>query len=316
MVKINWAEVIHDTLLDTYVNQRGEKPEGSFAPSEELIADLLKHFKDRPSEEIVDFLKNSMYAHMSKTQRTRAPFFVKDLLAPKNLKYLQEKGDALRDHYTMCVEPLQFNRMIYGAVYGTELDYLDVMGGLWMKGRKSFMWDLLSPNPYWLIFSEYWGRFTKDTVDQWDSVTVEYGGKHVNVLQARARERTKLGQDTARWENAKMAAASAIKEAAMDWASRLGFIRVMADSSLKMIALPDSAMPLDLLDVRKPLIDRDKSMFNWARECVEHRALDTGAPGHAVAARVLEPVEAREPHVLHKLTPELAVKAHDDHADA
>ena len=311
---IDWKEVIPETLREIYVNQRGEEPEGNLVPTDEHVHALLGHFKGRPTEDIMDFLRVSMFAHMAKTQKTRTPFFMKNLLAPARLEFIKRCGEALRDHYTQNVEPMHFSNMVYGAVYGSEMDYLDVMGGLWMKGRSTFLWDLLSPNPYWLIFSEYYHRFDKGTVDTWDAVTVEYGGKYVGVLQARARERKKLG-DNSRWVSAHESARKALRDAAVDWASRLGFMRVTTGADNETLILHDSEMPVDLITISDPLLARDKRLFRWARECVERRALDTDAVGHATAVRVLEPVEPHPPNILHKLNPHLAAKHHDAYAD-
>ena len=49
----DWRTAIRDTLVETYVNQRGETPERSFEPNDKLIAQLLDLFEGRPDSAII-----------------------------------------------------------------------------------------------------------------------------------------------------------------------------------------------------------------------------------------------------------------------
>lgn len=307
MATIDWKEAIPDTLIDTYVKQRGERPEGSFDPTDELIVDLLKKFKGRETDEIIVFLQDSMFAHMVKTQKTKTPYYVKNLLSKASLDYLDINRDALRDHYTQNVEPIQFANMVYGAIYDVELDYLDVMGGLWIKGTREFMWDLLSPNAFWLLFCEQYKRFDKTVSDSWEFLTTEYNKRQVSLLEARSLERKKLGEK-ARWLSAQGSAKRAMKDAAVNWASRMGFIHTVPDPfSKKLKVIPYSDLDLSLLEVNESdLMGRDRALFSWAADTVATRAKDDGAPGHAVAVRVLEHRPDPEPFEVHKMIPAVA----------
>lgn len=303
----DWKVAIHDTLVDTYAKIRGETPEGSFIPDDELVRKILEKFSGMPEASITKFCRNSMFAHMLKTQKTRTPFFIKNILSKASLAYLEKHASYLKEFYLQNVEPLQFFNAVYGEVLNAELDYLDVVGGLWIKGKHKLAWDIIQPSVHWIIFSQSLGRIDHKALTVWDDVVVEYDGAFVPMVKARGVERGMLG-DSMRYNEAMTAARQAIYDATVTWAAGLGFINTRVDENKEVVILPSSEMPVALLGVKTPLEARDRELFDWAASKVAERALDPLARKHEASTHMIQQpmVEPMAPTQVEKINPSIA----------
>jgi hypothetical protein len=137
---------------------------------------------------------------------------------------------------------------------------------LWLKGTDRIDWDLVEPGVHWIIFSQMFGRFDDDVVKRWDDLVVEVDHQFVPMSQARSLERKALG-DTLRYEVALGAFEDAVRDAAVAWAASLGLLRTRVNESKEVVIVPTGdGVPITLLDVTKPLRQRDEALFDWLPE--------------------------------------------------
>ncbi len=267
-----WRTIVQDTLVGTYVKQRGDTPKGTFDPSPAIVTALLEKFNGEPETAIIKFLRDSMFAHMLKTQRTHTPFYIQNLLSKASLAYLEKKQSWIREFYLQNIEPIQFSNNVIGEVLASEMDFLEVIGGSWMKGNRTIDWGLLEPGIHWVIFSQMFKRFDHKVVSLWDDVMVEYDASYIPMGQARVLERKSLG-DAHRYETCRAAFEVALRDAAVAWSRSLGLLHTRVDENKETVIISnDQNVPADLLDCCSDLSRRDVKLFDWVRERLVVRA--------------------------------------------
>jgi hypothetical protein len=233
----DWRNAIRDTLIETYVKQRGTTPVGVFEPKDELVEKILEAFKGKPESAILRFCRKSMYAHMLKTQQTHTPFFIKNILSDASLDYLAKHDKYLIEFYENRVEPLNFFRSVYGEFLACETDYLDVIGNLYIKGKEKIDWDLIEPGVHWIIFAQMFRRFDDEVVGRWDEAMVEVNHEYVPMRAARPLERKNLG-DTLRFEESERAFTTAVRDAAIAWVASLGLLHTRINEAKEVVLMP------------------------------------------------------------------------------
>lgn len=268
-VKIDLAQYVNDVLIDTYVKVRGHVPSGGFIPDENTVSQLREAFKDKPVEKLEHFLRDAMFAHMSRTEITNTPFFVNThLLAESSLAYMVKHRAYLRSFYGSGWEPRKFEQSVYGGVLQSEQDYLDMFGSYYLRTGK-FIKDLtlLNPTVWWVIWSVHFKRLEFESCPEtWLTKLVKHDGVRQTFEQAYSQEHHRL-KDAARRQVAEHAAESAIRESALAWAGRQGAVHILYENDVATVAT-DSALPAALLECKTPLYDRDKALFQASRRAL------------------------------------------------
>ena len=277
VMTVDLAHYIHDCMVDAYISVRGEKPPGGFYPDDTTVSDLREHYQD-DLDRMSKFLRDSMFAWMARTETTNTPFFINQhLLSSGNLDFIKKHKDYLRSFYGSGWEPRKFEESVYGAVLQSEQDWLDMVGGGYLKTGEIMGLDLISPTPLWILWSEAFGRFSaKDRPECWISQKMRYHGASHTVEQVVSLEHKKLA-DHHRREVSERAARSAIREAAVAWAHRYGAVRLLYEGGTSEIA-NDSSISPSLLDVKKPMTDRDIELFDAISRHISLKQKGTPSP--------------------------------------
>lgn len=246
---------------------RGETPAGSFYPNDEVVSLLKAAYKGKPADILLRFLRESMFAHMARTEITRTPFFVNShLLAESSIAFVEKHKGYLRSFYGSGYEPHVFSQTVYGAVMASESDYLDIFGNYFVRtGQMSLDFDLIYPSPWWMIFCDTWQRLRrKDFPEGWFTQELFENGMRQPAEQIVLRERSKL-KDSHRMKAAEQAAKEALEAAALAWAQRHRAVNMYYRDD-KPVVQSSSPVVWDDLRVEVPLSVRDEKLFIKVRE--------------------------------------------------
>lgn len=290
-MQIDFQKLVEDTLVDTYVSVRGETPEGSFHPNDTVIAQLKQSFGN-DYRDLCCFLRDSMLAHLSRTEITKTPFFINTiLLAVSSLEYLEKHRTYLRSYYGATINaPRQFEQSVYGDVMQSEIDYLDYFGNYYIRTGKMASPRLLLPSVWWMIWACEFKRFNRnDFPDNWLQQRVSRNGGKKVAETLYSMEHAKLKRDTKRREVAREAAEAAINSATMQWASRHRAVRLLYEENQPRAAA-DSLVAPEVLEFSIPLLARDERMFAAIQAIStkkEHKTVDIVRPSYRPGLRLV-----------------------------
>jgi hypothetical protein len=159
MPSIDIPTLVEDVVTSAFIDQTGELPQGNFKPDDKTISSLKTAFGSN-LHEMREFLRLSVYAHISRTSITRSPFFINTILfAKSSLEFLQKHEAWLKEHYSNVNTSSTFKNNIYKQVSELEDEFINVHL-LW---ADSEVITDFPTNIWWAIFSADMGRFDKPT---------------------------------------------------------------------------------------------------------------------------------------------------------
>jgi hypothetical protein len=147
--------LLETALQDAWMKQYGSPLQtGSFKLDSETMQEFNDQFEDVESAAL--FIQDSVRVWHARMKHLKhpPPFYAnKVLFAEKQLDVLSRYRDKSRmgTHETF----------IRGECLRMEVDYLTLHLALNGSESKPTIWALLSPNPYWIVASQYFQRISK-----------------------------------------------------------------------------------------------------------------------------------------------------------
>ena len=256
--------LVEDTLVDTHIRHRGERPTGGFRPDETVLAQLREAFPT--NDALVGWLKLAMFGHMARTETTRSPFFINTMIFSEDfIAYLEKHRKYLLSVYGNANEAAAFERTVYADCIRTEQDFLSVCGGWYVRHGSVADEGILSmvvPSVWWIIWSHTHKRWPS-TPQCWDQVKVRHNGAQAVFGRLMAEERAKL-KTAGRRDVVLKAATLAAKEARMQWAARFGLVRLLHFNGYSRLA-DDSQVKAAEIFPNEPLEAADLRLFKLAK---------------------------------------------------
>lgn len=221
----------------------------SFTPKDETLDKLYKIFTKNSSAELDEFLKDSLKSHLHRTRKTDTPFYVNStLLAKTSLEYLE-----LYKQSTSYNSDRSFEEGIRQDLITCEYEFLRVaiMKSL---GQDKQVWpSTFFPNPWWVVASELFGRFSKKEVPDWwfDSRPIVRAGRVTNFQDEFPAIKKRVTQEKRIQAVLNGIFTSIITETTMHFLTSIGVIVSIKDTFKNQIITSSKLFDGDLRETRK-----------------------------------------------------------------
>lgn len=270
-MEIDLVNLVEDVLRDTHSRVKGKNPKrGGYRPNEKTCSMLRTMFPN--THEMVDFLKDSMYAHIYRTELTGTPFFVNShLLAESSIEYMEKYRDQLHELYGDSNGQQVFASEVSAKLLADEQDFVDVHWTYTMKKGHlpPSLIGIRSKCPLWIVLSVELGRFDAPP-EEWNKGTGwSHDKRKMKNSDLYAYEKQELRRDGLRFELCKGLFHNVLYAAAMTFIIRYpqacipyydeGTAKFRHDSPIqeKDVAV-DSFTSLKDRDYKVPMLVRSK----------------------------------------------------------